>query len=50
VYYNGINTIKKKMQFAQKENLAGVMIWEISHDTNDDYSLLKAINEAIGKE
>jgi GH18 family chitinase len=50
VYYNGINTIKKKTQFAQKENLAGVMIWEISHDTNDDYSLLKAINEAIGKE
>jgi GH18 family chitinase len=31
---------------AKKENLAGVMIWEISQDTNDDRSLLKAINDA----
>ena len=50
VYYNGINTIKMKTQFAQKEKLAGVMIWEISQDTNDNRSLLKAINETIGKE
>jgi len=50
VYYNGINTIKKKTQFAQKEKMAGVMIWEISQDTNDNRSLLKAINEVIGKE
>jgi chitinase len=50
VYYNGINTIKKKTQYAQKEKMAGVMIWEISQDTNDDRSLLKAINETIGKE
>jgi chitinase len=50
VMYNGINTIKKKTQFAVKEKLAGVMIWEISQDTSDDRSLLKAINEAAGKE
>jgi len=50
VYYNGINTIKMKTQFAQKQKMAGVMIWEISQDTNDDRSLLKAINEVIGKE
>ncbi len=50
VYYNGINTIKMKTQFAQKEKLGGVMIWEISQDTNDNRSLLKAINETIGKE
>lgn len=49
VYYNGINTIKMKTQFAQKEKMAGVMIWEISQDTNDDRSLLKAINDVIGK-
>jgi chitinase len=45
VFYNGINTIKKKTQLAKKEKLAGVMIWEISQDTNDDRSLLKAIHE-----
>ncbi len=50
VYYNGINTIKMKTQFAQKRKMAGVMIWEISQDTNDDRSLLKAINEVIGRE
>ena len=46
VYYNGITTIKNKTMLAKKENLAGVMIWEISQDTNDDRSLLKAINDA----
>ena len=50
VYYNGINTIKQKTQLAIKEKMAGVMIWEISQDTNDDHSLLKAINVAAGKE
>jgi chitinase len=50
VYYNGINTIKQKTQFAIKEKMAGVMIWEISQDLNDDRSLLKAINQAAGKE
>ena len=50
VFYNGINTIKAKTQLAVKQKLAGVMIWEISQDTNDDRSLLKAINEAAGKE
>ena len=50
VYYNGINTIKQKTQFALKEKMAGVMIWEISQDLTDDRSLLKAINQAAGKE
>ena len=50
VYYNGISTIKKKTELAMKEGLAGVMIWEISQDTQDDRSLLKAINEVVGRE
>jgi GH18 family chitinase len=49
VYYNGIATIKQKTELAQREGLAGVMIWEISQDTHDERSLLKAINDA-GKE
>ena len=50
VYYNGVATIKKKTELAIKEGLAGVMIWEISQDTQDDRSLLKAINEVVGRE
>ena len=50
VYYNGIATIKKKTEFAKEQGLAGVMIWEISQDTHDDRSLLKAINGVIGRE
>ena len=45
VYYNGIATIKQKTELAKKEGLAGVMIWEISQDTGDERSLLKAIND-----
>jgi GH18 family chitinase len=48
VYYNGIATIKNKTELAKKQGLSGVMIWEISQDTHDDRSLLKAINESAG--
>lgn len=44
VYYNGIITIKEKTKFALEQG-GGVMIWQLLHDTNDDKSLLKAINE-----
>jgi chitinase len=50
VFYNGINTIKAKTEFALKQKMAGVMIWEISQDTNDQNSLLKAINDAAKKD
>ena len=46
-YYNGIDTIKKKTQLALQMG-SGVMIWELSQDTNDDTSLLKAINDVTG--
>lgn len=48
VFYNGIATIKRKTGLAKQQGLSGVMIWEISQDTNDDRSLLKAINERAG--
>lgn len=44
-YYNGIPTIRKKTAWA-KENLGGIMIWELSHDTLDkSKSLLSAIGD-----
>ncbi len=46
VHYNGIPTMKKKVALA-KEGAAGVMIWELSQDVTNEYSLLKAIQEAV---
>ena len=45
--YNGQNTIKDKTTYAINQGLKGVMIWEISQDVSGQYSLLKAINDAI---
>lgn len=46
VYYNGVDTISKKTRYA-KENLGGVMIWELTQDTVDrNKSLLQAIGES----
>jgi chitinase len=42
-YYNGMITIREKTKLAIKNNLAGVMVWEMSHDTNDQNSLFKVI-------
>ena len=46
IYYNGIPTIKQKTKLAlQKAN--GIMIWQLTEDTQDDRSLLKAINDVV---
>lgn len=46
VFYNGVETIKKKTRYA-KENLGGVMIWELTQDAQDrEKSLLQAIGDA----
>lgn len=48
-HYNGPATIRKKTDFAL-QNLGGVMIWEITHDTLDqEKSLLTAIGEGIAE-
>ena len=45
IYYNGIPTMKRKTALARAEG-GGIMIWELTDDTNDDKSLLRAIDEA----
>lgn len=46
VYYNGLDTITEKTRYA-RENLGGIMIWELTQDTSDpDRSLLQAIGRA----
>ncbi|WP_113651842.1 glycosyl hydrolase family 18 protein [Pedobacter namyangjuensis] len=44
--YNGIQTIKKKTEYALKE-AGGVMIWELSADVAGSNSLLNALNEVV---
>ncbi|MGL4798435.1 MAG: glycosyl hydrolase family 18 protein [Cellulosilyticaceae bacterium] len=47
VYYNGIPTIKAKTEWALN-NVGGIMIWEIAHDTPVvEKSLLNAIHEVV---
>lgn len=48
-FYNGMLTIEAKTKLALKEKCAGVMVWEISHDTRDETSLFKVINDTVAK-
>jgi chitinase len=43
--YNGLDTIRKKTALAARKG-GGIMIWELSQDTGDATSLLRAIREA----
>lgn len=45
VYYNGMDTVAEKTRYA-RENLGGVMIWELTQDTGQtDKSLLQTIGK-----
>lgn len=46
-YFNNAETLRRKTRYALEEGLAGVMIWELSMDTRDDTSLLKAVTDEI---
>ena len=48
-FYNGIFTIQNKTKFAQEMKLAGVMVWEMSHDVNNELSLFKTIYDTYYK-
>ncbi len=48
VYYNGMDTMKKKTKFIIDSEAAGVMIWEASEDTEiKEYSLLWTIYNTV---
>jgi chitinase len=46
LYYNGLPTIREKTKLALKET-GGIMIWQLTHDSTDKNSLLRAINEVV---
>lgn len=46
-HYNGMSTIEKKTRYA-KQNLGGIMIWEITQDTDiKEKSLLSAVRNGL---
>lgn len=49
VWYNGRDTLGRKVALAKARGLGGVMVWEISEDCEDrEKSLLTALGQAIG--
>ena len=50
MYFNGPETIRRKVQFAIDSGLDGVMIWELGQDAPSTHSLLKVIREAASAE
>jgi chitinase len=49
IYFNGPNTIRKKVEFARTSKLAGVMIWELGQDATGEQSLLKMIEAVVNR-
>lgn len=47
MYYNGIPTIKRKIEMVMEKKVAGVMIWHLFADAEGDKSLLSTINNTI---
>jgi hypothetical protein len=45
--FNGVATIRDKTAYTLNHGYRGIMIWEITQDTNDESSLLKAISDTI---
>lgn len=48
IYYNGQLTVKKKAVLGNTQG-TGIMIWEMGQDANDNYSLLKAVCDTLGR-
>lgn len=47
--FNGAETIAKKVRYAQRQQLGGVMIWELGQDITGPGSLLGTIGEHINR-
>ena len=51
IYFNGMDTVQRKTCYAISENIGGMMVWELAHDTLDETSLLQRIFDlSVGKE
>jgi chitinase len=50
VWYNGIPTIKAKVQYVVDQGLGGIMIWSLNQDAKGKLSLLKAIHDVLSSQ
>jgi GH18 family chitinase len=51
IFYNGKLTIEQKAIYIKEQNLAGIMIWAISYDSDDEsQSLLNVINQEFNNQ
>jgi len=48
IHYNGMNTIREKAEYSKA--FGGTMIWEVSHDSFGNYSLLNVIKGVLNAE
>ncbi|MDD4819716.1 MAG: glycosyl hydrolase family 18 protein [Flavobacteriales bacterium] len=49
IYYDGQPLVKEKTTWSMTRKLGGMMYWEVSQDKHDDKSLIKASNDAQGR-
>lgn len=47
VYFNGPETIRRKTNYARKENFGGVLLWELGQDAAGEESLLAVIRDSV---
>lgn len=49
LYFNGVNLIRQKTEYAIANELAGVMIWELAFDAAGEHALLPVIHKTIAE-
>lgn len=50
LYYDGVPMVKRKAEYVKEQGLGGIMVWEITQDTEVlDKSLLNQINKELRK-
>jgi hypothetical protein len=49
-FYNGLYTVKQKTKLVLDRNVGGVMISDITQDATGEYSLVRAIHQAIPRQ
>jgi chitinase len=49
IYFNGPDTIRRKVSHAREKGLAGVMFWELGQDAGGDASLLRVIYQEANR-
>jgi GH18 family chitinase len=49
VYFNGPETIRRKVELAIDSQLGGLMVWELGQDAPGDQSLLKVISTVVSR-